>query len=201
MKELFVLDAAGYIYRAYFAIRNITNDKGESTNALFGFIRSFLKLVKDFNPQHIIAVFDGPNNSQSRSALYPAYKAHRAAMPPDLLYQIKWAHEFCQLYGLPMLSVAGVEADDTMGSIALWGAKQGAKIYLCSSDKDLCQLVNENIVMLDSYKENLILGPQEVENKFGVPPHLIVDYLALIGDSSDNVPGVPGIAQKPLQIS
>lgn len=196
MKNLFVIDASGYIYRAYFAIRNMTNDKGESTNALFGFIRSFLKLVKDFHPDHCVAVFDGPNNSQTRSTIYPAYKAHRSSMPPDLLYQMSWAQEFCQMYGLSTLSVAGVEADDTIGSIAIWGAKQGAKVYLCSSDKDLCQLVNEQIVMLDSFKENVILGPLEVENKFGVPPHLVVDFLSLTGDSSDNVPGIPGIGPK-----
>lgn len=196
MKNLYIIDASGVIYRAYFAIRGMTNDQGESTNALYGFIRSLLKLFKDVNPEHCVAVFDGPQNSRSRTAIYPAYKGHRASMPPDLIYQMRWAREFCSLYGIPMLDVEGVEADDTMASIAVWASLQGCHSYLCSSDKDLYQLVNENISILDIYKENLILGPKEVEEKFGVPPTLIADYLSLLGDSSDNVPGVPGIGAK-----
>lgn len=196
MKSLYVIDAAGYLYRSYFAIRSMTNDQGESTNALFGFVRSLLKLFKELSPDYCVAVFDGPNNSQSRSAIYPNYKAHRAGMPPDLLYQIHWAKEFCDLYGISQLSEPNVEADDTLAAIALWAEKQHFEVFLCTSDKDLTQVVNDKIKILDTFKDNLIMDIKGVEEKFGVPPHLIRDYLALTGDSSDNVPGVPGIGPK-----
>jgi DNA polymerase I len=196
MKKLYIIDASGVIYRAYFAIRGMTNDEGKSTNALYGFIRSLLKLFKDVHPDHCVAVFDGPHNSRTREEIYPAYKGHRAAMPPDLIYQMGWAREFCRLYGISLLDVEGVEADDTMASVAVFADSLGCHSYLCSSDKDLYQLVNDQISILDMYKENLVYTAKEVEEKFGVPPALIVDYLSLLGDSSDNVPGVPGIGAK-----
>lgn len=196
MKTLYILDASGYLYRSYFAIRNITNTKGESTNALFGFIRSVLKLFKDFHPDHFVAVFDGPHNAKSRTAIYSEYKAHRASMPPDLAPQIEWARQFCLLMGIPLLSVPEVEADDTMGSVAKWAAEHHAEVFLCTSDKDLCQMVNDKVKILNTHKENLILGPAEVEENFGVPPSKIVDLLAITGDSSDNVPGLPGFGPK-----
>lgn len=196
MKTLYILDAAGYIYRSYFAIRNMTNSKGESTNALFGFVRSVLKFLKDFKPEHTIAIFDGKDNARGRTAIYPAYKAHRQTMPPDLLHQIQWAKEFCGLIGLSVLDHEGVEADDTIGSIALYAAEKNTQVFICSTDKDLCQLVSPHISMIDTYKDNQIIGIEEVQQKFGVPPGLIVDYLALLGDASDNIPGVPGIGPK-----
>lgn len=196
MKTLYIVDASGYLYRSYFAIRNITNAKGESTNALFGFIRSLQKLRKDFNPEHLVAVFDGPHNIKKREAIYEDYKAHRKETPQDLIYQITWAQEACKLLGIPFLSVPEVEADDTMASVALWAVSHGAKAYLCTSDKDLCQLVNDQINILNTFKENQILGPKEVEQNFGVHPKQMVDYLAITGDSSDNVPGLPGFGPK-----
>lgn len=196
MDTLFVVDASSYLYSAYFAIRNMTNEKGESTNALFGFIRSLIKLRKDFNPTHLIAVFDGPNNGKKRKELYAEYKAHRLVTPPDLRYQIDRAQTFCNLMGVPMLSIPNVEADDTMGTIAVWASSQGAHVYLCSGDKDLGQLVNERVSMLNTYKDNFISGPAQIEESFGVPPSLMVDYLALVGDTSDNIPGLPGFGPK-----
>jgi len=196
MERLFVLDASGYIYRSYFAIKNMTNGKGESTNALFGFVRSLLKLLKDFQPEHFVAVFDGPNNAKARLEIYPQYKAHRAEMPLDLRAQIGWAEEFCSLMGLPTLKIPEVEADDTMGAVTKWAESLGAKVFLCTSDKDMAQLVDEHVFILNTHKDNLILDPKLVEETFGVPPHLIIDLLAMIGDASDNVPGVPGIGPK-----
>jgi DNA polymerase-1 len=196
MEKIYILDAAGYIYRSYFAIRNMTNSKGESTNALYGFARSVLKLFKDFHPEYLVAVFDGPNNGIARKNLYPEYKAHRSAMPADLRYQIDWAHQFCELMGIPLLNVPNVEADDTMGSIAQWAAHHKTHVYLCTSDKDMCQLVNDRISILNTHKDNLILGPKEVEENFGVPPEKIIDLLAIIGDASDNVPGLTGFGPK-----
>lgn len=196
MKTLYIIDAAGYIYRSYFAIPHMTNSKGESTNALFGFIRSLLKLFKDFHPDHLIAVFDGPQNIQKREAIYKDYKAHRAKMPPDLLHQIKWAETFCNYMGIANLSVTGVEADDTMGSIAVWAEQHETKVFLCTSDKDMAQLVNDNVSLLNTHKDNLILGPKEVEETWGVPPKLIGDFLSITGDSSDNIPGISGFGPK-----
>lgn len=196
MPPLFIVDASGYIYRSYFAIRNMTNPQGESTNALFGFIRSVQKLIKDFSAVDLIAIFDGPKNGKSREALFKDYKAHRAATPPDLIYQIDWARHWCDLAGISSLSIAEVEADDTIGSIAKWAAAEGREVFLCTSDKDLCQLVNGKIKILNTFKDNLILDAKGVEEAFGVKPDQIVDYLAITGDASDNVPGIQGIGPK-----
>jgi DNA polymerase-1 len=196
MEKLYILDASGYIYRSYFAIKNMTNAKGDSTNALFGFIRSVLKLFKDFGPKHFVSVFDGPNNGKLRKELYPEYKAHRSAMPEDLLYQINWAENFCELMGIPNLKVPGVEADDTMGCIAKWAAELNATVYLCTSDKDMCQLVNDKILILNTHKDNLILGEKEILENYGVNPNQIVDWLSITGDASDNIPGLPGFGPK-----
>ncbi len=196
MKNIYLIDGTGFIFRSYFAIRNMTNNKGLSTNAIFGFIRSLLKLQKDFSPEHLAVIFDGPNNSQSRKEIYADYKANRSAAPEDLPHQIQWAQDFCEKAGIPMLCVPGVEADDTIGSIALWAEKNHAKVFICSSDKDLCQLVNDNIHVLNVHKGNLILDSKKVEETFGVRPQQIVDYLAITGDQSDNVPGLNGFGPK-----
>lgn len=196
MESLYIIDASGYLYRSYFAIRNMTNGSGESTNALYGFIRSVLKIVNDFNATHCVAVFDGPDNAKPREALYPAYKANRDKMPGDLRYQIEWARTFCQLMNIPFLNIPEVEADDVMGSVALWAAAKNAKAYMCTTDKDMCQLIGGNIFAVNTYKDNLIIGPEQVEENFGVRPEQIIDYLAITGDASDNVPGLSGFGPK-----
>jgi DNA polymerase-1 len=196
MDRLFVIDASAYLYSAYFAIRNMTNAKGESTNALFGFVRSLTKLMKDFSPHHLVAVFDGPQCSKPRKELYSEYKAHRQGMPDDLFYQIERAQLMCRLLGVPWLSIPEVEADDTIGSIAVWAEELGSSVYLCSGDKDLCQLVNDKVFVLNTYKDNFIIGSKEVEAIHGVPPTQMIDYLAIVGDASDNVPGLPGFGPK-----
>lgn len=196
MERLFIIDASGYLYRSYFAIRNMTNPKGESTNAIFGFIRSIQKLFKDFQPTHAVAVFDGPRNAASRTAIYPEYKGHRAAMPDDLRYQIAWAQEYCLMAGIPFLNIAGVEADDTMASIATLFEKQESDVYICTSDKDMCQVVTEKVKLLNTFKENKIIGIEEVVLEWGVPPNKMIDFLAMTGDSSDNVPGLSGFGPK-----
>lgn len=196
MDKLYILDASGYLYRSYFAIRQMTNAKGESTNALFGFIRSVLKLMKDFQPTHMVSVFDGPANALSRTTMYADYKAHRKGMPKDLLYQISWAQQFCQLMGIPELMIPEVEADDTMGSVAQWAAQTRALVYLCTSDKDMCQMVTDSIFILNSFKDNQILGPEEVAQQFGVSPSQMIDFLSITGDASDNIPGLSGFGPK-----
>lgn len=196
MDPLYVIDASGYLYRSYFAIRGMTNDRGESTNAIYGFIRSIMKLRKDFDPKNLVCVFDGPKCGKMRRELYSEYKANRSAMPQDLRYQIDWAREFCDLAGIPQLNLPDVEADDTMGTIAKWAEKDHTKVYLCTSDKDMAQLVTDHVFILNTHKENLILDSKGVEETYGVPPTKIIDYLAIIGDSSDNVPGLSGFGPK-----
>ncbi len=196
-KKLFILDVSGYIFRAYHALPPMTNAGGEATHALFGFIRSVIKLVKDFGCEHIVAVFDGPDNKKQRLEIYEKYKANRVKeMHEDLPHQIQWAKQFCDLIGITHIEVGGVEADDTMGSIAVWAEAQGADVYLCTSDKDLCQLVEKHIFVLNTWKDNLIIDSAKVEEIYGVEPKQIIDYLAIVGDSSDNIPGLKGFGPK-----
>jgi DNA polymerase I len=196
-KKLFVLDVSGFIFRAYFALPPLNNSSGEATHALFGFIRSILKLYKDFQPHHLVAVYDGPENKKQRQELYEAYKAHRVREYEDLPEQIERAKEFCTLMGIPQVEIPGVEADDVMGSIAVWATSlPDTEVYLCTSDKDLCQLVNDRVFILNPWKENLIIDSAKVEEIYGVPPAQIVDLLAIVGDSSDNIPGLPGFGPK-----
>lgn len=196
MKSLYVVDASGVLYRSYFALTNMTNGKGESTNAIFGFIRAIFKLIKDFGPEGLVAVFDGPNNAKKRLEIYPEYKAHRLEMPSDLRHQITWARKFCEIYGIPFLNIPEVEADDAMGAIAVWGRSKGIDVFLCTSDKDMCQLVNGHVKIIHTHKDNLVIGWDQVIELFGVTPTQIIDYLAITGDASDNVPGLSGFGPK-----
>ncbi len=196
MKNLYVLDAVNLLFRSYYAIRPMTNLKGESTNALYGFIRSVFKIIKERSPEALIAVFDGPGNAETRKAIYSDYKIHREGMPADLYSQLELAILFCEYAGIASLCIPNVEADDVMGSIAKWASKKNITTYLCTSDKDLCQLVNEHVFVLNIHKEMLQLDREGVKQTYGVYPEQMVDLLALIGDTSDNIPGVRGIGEK-----
>lgn len=196
MNKLYIIDAINYLFRSYYAIGPMTNPSGLATGALYGFIRSIQKLIKTLETEHIVCVFDGPNNKKSRQKIYPAYKGHRKAAPEDLIPQFELAYKYCALAGIPTLSVEGVEADDVMGTIALWSEKNGAKTYLCTSDKDMAQLVNKDIFLLYPHKDNLLVDEEKVEALFGVKPNQILDYLAIMGDASDNIPGIPGFGPK-----
>jgi DNA polymerase-1 len=196
MDKLFIIDAVNYLFRSYYAIGPMTDDRGESTNALYGFIRSIQKLVKDFSPQYLVAVFDGPDNQKSRRAVYADYKAHRKETPRDLLIQFERAREFCELYGISVLCVEGVEADDTMASVAVWAQQAGADAYICSSDKDLMQLVNDHLFVIQPHKDNLLVNADKVRDLYGVRPNQMLDLLAIMGDASDNIPGLEGFGPK-----
>ncbi len=196
MNDIFVIDAVGYLFRSYYAIRGMTTPSGESTNALFGFIRSMQKIIKDFSPTHICAVFDGPNNKKTRTDLYEHYKANRSGMPEDLVPQLGWAMEFCEYAGISVLSIPGVEADDTIGTITTWARTHGANVHICSSDKDLCQLVGDGVELIYTHKENTRVDAQKVKEIYGVTPSQIIDYLAIVGDTSDNIPGLEGFGPK-----
>ncbi len=196
MKNLYILDAVSFLFRSYFAIGGMTNPRGDSTNALYGFIRSIQKIKKDFSPDTIVAVFDGPNNKRARTAIYKEYKSNREGMPEDLFPQLAWAHNYCKTAGIPYLSEEGVEADDLIGSIAKWAEQKGIEVFICSSDKDLCQLISDRVFMLNTHKNNLLIDRAMVEEIHGVKPEQIVDYLAIMGDKSDNIPGIPGFGPK-----
>lgn len=196
MKQFFIIDAIGFLFRSFFAIKGMKAPDGTPTNALYGFIRSIEKLFQDFPIAHGVAIFDGPQNKASRSAIYPDYKGHRSQMPDELFSQLALAHEFCQLYGIPLLSIPRVEADDVIGSVARWALKEGFHIHIVSQDKDLAQLVSPHIDLIQPHKDNLIVDEQKVVELYGVQPSQMVDYLAIIGDSSDNIPGISGIGPK-----
>lgn len=196
MNKIFIVDAVNYLFRSYYAISSMTNASGGSTSALYGFIRSLQKLIKQVQPQHLVCVFDGPENKQSRLSIYAEYKSHRKEGPADLYPQIEWAYEFCALAGIPVLCVPGVEADDVMASVALWAKKQGSTSFLCTSDKDMAQLVDEQILMMLPQKEYQIVDANKVVEIYGVRPDQILDYLAIMGDASDNIPGIPGFGPK-----
>lgn len=195
-KKLYVLDASGFLFRAYFALPPFTNAQGESTHALFGFIRSVLKLIKEHHPAHLVAVFEGKDNKEQRRAIYESYKAHRPTIAEDLPAQMDHARTFCDLFGIPRLELAGVEADDAMGSLVQLAKKEHAETYLCTADKDLAQLVDEETFLLNPWKEDLLIDAPKVKELFGVTPGQIPDLLALMGDTSDNIPGVKGIGPK-----
>lgn len=199
MKKLFVIDSLGYLFRSYYAIRNLSKKTGESTNALYGFIRAVLKIIKEFEPTHLVAVFDGPDNSKRRREIYPEYKKNRVNPPEDLPHQLQWAYEFCKLANIPCLRLEHVEADDAMAAIAKWAAKQDSEVFLCTSDKDLYQLVSDKIFVLNTHKNNLVLDAEKVKENFGVWPSQVHDYLSIIGDASDNIPGIKSFGPKTAQ--
>ena len=194
-QKLYAIDALNWIFRAYYAIAPMTNEQGQSTHAVFGFIRTLLKFLRDFGPDNLVVVIDGPDNKQKREALYSEYKSHRKESPQDLYPQIDLSEEFCKLYGISTLRIPGVEADDTIGAIAKH-FKDKFEIIICSSDKDLCQLVEDGVSLLNPFKENLKLDSDGVFGQFGIHPHQMVDYLSIVGDASDNIPGVEGVGPK-----
>jgi DNA polymerase I len=196
MNKIYIVDAVNYLFRSYYAISPMTNGTGGTTNALYGFIRSLQKLLKLVQPEHLVCVFDGPDNKQSRQSIYTEYKSHRKEGPEDLFPQIDWARQYCTLAGIPFLCVNGVEADDVMASVALWAKSQGATSYLCTSDKDMAQLVDDQIFMMLPQKDYQLVDAQKVFEIYGVHPHQILDYLSIMGDASDNIPGIPGFGPK-----
>lgn len=196
MKKIFLLDAVNYLFRSYYAIGPMLSPQGESTSALYGFIRSLQKLTKDFSPDYIVAIFDGPDNKKSRQRFFADYKMHRKQAPEDLYPQFEWASRYCQLAGIPFLCIEGIEADDAMASVALWAKKQGFTVFLCTSDKDLMQIIDDQIFMLQLHKNNLLVDTKKVKEIHGVEPTQMLDLLAIMGDSSDNIPGLPGFGPK-----
>jgi len=193
-EEIYLVDGSAYIYRAYHATGGLSNSKGFPTGAAFGFTNMIVKTLKDRSPKRIAVVFDakGPTFRHER---YPEYKANRPSMPEDLRLQIPKIHEIVDAYRLPSLAVEGFEADDIIAAITCKAREIGWNVVIVSGDKDLMQLVGEGVVMWDPQRD-AVYDEQGVEKKFGVPPSRILDFMALTGDTSDNIPGVPGVGQK-----
>jgi DNA polymerase-1 len=193
-KHLYLVDGSGYIFRAYFAIPPRNASDGTPTNATFGFTNMLIKLLRDSEADGLAVIFDHSAKT-FRNEVYPEYKAHRPPPPEDLIPQFAMIREATKAFNLPCIQMENYEADDLIATYARQAREAGVEVTIVSSDKDLMQLVDDGITMLDPMKDRMI-GPDEVVEKFGVPPEKVVEVQALAGDSVDNVPGVPGIGIK-----
>jgi DNA polymerase-1 len=191
---LILVDGSSYLYRAFHALPPLSTSRGEPTGAVYGVINMLRKLLSDYDPEHIAVVFDARGKT-FRDEMFEAYKANRPPMPEELAAQVEPLLTAVQAMGLPLLQVAGVEADDVIGTLAQRAASQGIPAVISTGDKDMAQLVDDHITLINTMTGTR-LDAQGVKEKFGVPPERIVDYLALVGDTSDNIPGVPRVGPK-----
>ena len=193
--SVLIVDGTAVAYRAFYAVRGLSTGAGQPTNALFGFVRMLRQLEARWRPDRIVVAFDGGSPAH-RLEKCPDYKAQRAPMPDDLRSQLPLINEYLEAAGIPMLLLKGQEADDVIATLADRAAQAGATVRLATSDKDLMQLVTEQVRLVPPTKTDEELDPAGVEAKTGVKPLQIVDWLALIGDTADNIPGVNGIGPK-----
>ncbi|MDD9179023.1 MULTISPECIES: DNA polymerase I [Aliivibrio] len=189
-----LVDGSSYLFRAYHAAPNFTNGDGQPTGAVYGVINMLRSLLKQFETDRIAVIFDAKGKT-FRNDMYPEYKANRPPMPDDLRCQIEPLHKLIKAMGLPLISIPGVEADDVIGTLASQASKAGIPVLISTGDKDMAQLVDENVTLINTMT-NVVMGPEGVVEKFGIGPELIIDYLALMGDKVDNIPGVPGVGDK-----
>ncbi len=192
---LYLIDGSSILYRAFFAIRHLSTRDGRPTNAIFGTLKMAQKLLKDHAPSHIAFVFDTAAPTFRHEA-FEAYKANRPDMPDDMAVQIAPAKDILRAMGLPVLEKDGYEADDLIGTLAREALEAGMETVIVTADKDMFQLVRKGVRILHTKKEDAVLDEAGVEEVFGVPPERVVDVLALWGDATDNIPGVPGIGEK-----
>ncbi|MDH3808575.1 MAG: DNA polymerase I, partial [Desulfuromonadales bacterium] len=192
-KRLFLIDGSSYIYRAYYAIRHLSNSQGMATNAIYGFTNMLLKVIRESQPDQLAVIYDSKGPT-FRKDLYPEYKANRSAMPEDLVPQIPYIKRVVEAFNLPGIEKAGYEADDIIATLASKFAAKGMEVTVVTGDKDLMQIVSDRVCLLDTMKDQ-VSGPAEVFKRFGGADK-VVEVQALAGDSSDNVPGVPGIGEK-----
>ncbi|MEY4210818.1 MAG: hypothetical protein RLZ92_1199, partial [Pseudomonadota bacterium] len=192
--QLILIDGSSFLFRAFHAVPPLTNAQGQPTNAVYGVSNMLRKLINDYNTPYFAVVFDAPGKT-FRHDLYDQYKAHRPPMPDELRVQIAPLHELIRCLGLPLIIEDGVEADDVLGSLAQNAERQGFKVIISTGDKDMAQLVTEHI-SLENTMTNTKMDVQGVVEKFGVQPEQIIDYLALMGDTVDNIPGVPKVGPK-----
>ncbi|MFC0269453.1 DNA polymerase I [Kushneria aurantia] len=189
-----LVDGSAYLYRAFHALPPLSTSTGEPTGAVRGVMSMLKSLIRQYPASPMAVVFDASGKT-FRDALYSDYKANRPPMPEELRAQVEPLHDCVRALGLPLLCVEGVEADDVIGTLARMATEAGRDAIISTGDKDMAQLVNEHITLVNTMKDET-LDVAGVEEKFGIPPHLIIDYLALMGDSVDNIPGVPGVGQK-----
>lgn len=193
-QHLVLVDGSSFLFRAYHAVPPLTNSKGEPTNAIYGVANMLRKLIADHNTEYFTVVFDAPGKT-FRNDLYDQYKAHRPPMPDDLRVQIEPLHNLIRAMGIPLIMEPGVEADDVLGALAQDAAKDGFDVVISTGDKDMAQLVTDRIT-LENTMSNTTMDIAGVVEKFGVKPEQIIDYLALMGDGADNIPGVPKVGPK-----
>ncbi|MFP5350748.1 MAG: DNA polymerase I, partial [Gammaproteobacteria bacterium] len=191
---LVLVDGSSYLYRAFHAMPNLANSRGEPTGAIYGVTNMLRKLLADYDPQYIAVVFDAKGKT-FRDDVYPEYKANRPPMPDALGQQVESIHAIVEAMGLPLLQIPNVEADDVIGTLARRAANDGMHTLVSTGDKDMAQLVDGHVTLVNTMTDT-VYDRDQVIAKFGVPPELIVDYLALVGDSVDNIPGVPGVGPK-----
>ena len=193
-KTLVLVDGSSYLFRAYHALPLLTNSKGEYTNAILGVTNMLKKLVETYPEAYFGVIFDAPGKT-FRNDMYPEYKANRASMPDELREQIKPLHQLIKAMGLPLVMEPGVEADDVIGTLAKQAEEEDLNVVISTGDKDIAQLVTNKTSLINTMN-NQWLDEEGVKEKFGVPPDMIIDYLALMGDTSDNIPGVPKVGPK-----
>ena len=193
-EKLLLVDGSSYLYRAFHALPDLRSSDGRPTGAIYGVLNMLQKLIKSERPDYLSVIFDTPAKT-FRHDIFPDYKANRQKTPEDLIAQIEPLHQLIINLGLPLIAVDGVEADDVIGTLALEADKKGIKTLIATGDKDMAQLVTENIHLIDTMKD-LRMGPAEVKEKFGIQPDRFIDYLTLAGDTSDNIPGVEKVGPK-----
>ena len=191
---LVLVDGSSYLYRAFHAFPPLTNSAGEPTGAMYGVLNMLKSLISQVQPSHIAVVFDAKGKT-FRDEMFEQYKSHRPPMPDDLRKQIQPLHDIIRALGIPLLVIEGVEADDVIGTLAVAASKANQKALISTGDKDMAQLVDDNIMLINTMN-NTLLDREAVIEKYGIPPELIIDYLALMGDSADNIPGVAGVGEK-----
>jgi len=194
---LILVDGSSYLFRAYHSPPHLTNSKGEATGAIYGVVNMLKSLLRQYNPSQMVVVFDAKGPT-FRNTMYTEYKAHRPPMPDDLRTQIEPLHQIIHALGLPLLCISGVEADDVIGTLAVQASAAGRHVLISTGDKDMAQLVDQHVTLINTMTDT-ILDPAGVREKFGVGPELIIDFLALMGDKADNIPGLPGVGEKTAQ--
>lgn len=195
---IILVDGSFYIHKVYYAFPPLKTSYGKPTWVIYGFIKILKSLIIRYHPIHVAVIFDAPGRT-FRDDLFKQYKSNRIKMPENLFNQIDSLYKIIYAMGVPILQIPYVEADDVIATLAVFYAKIGQIVLISTGDKDMAQIVSEKIHLIDTLSAN-ILSSEEIKKKFGVPPNLIADYLALTGDRSDNIPGVPGIGSKTAQI-
>ncbi len=194
MKSLYLVDVSNMFFRAFYAIPRLTNSKGMPTNALYGFVGMSVKLLRENRPDYMAYCFDLPE-ATFRDELYADYKANRSEMPEDLVPQMPYIRQITELLGIPILEAKGFEADDVIGTLARQAQQKNIDAVIVSGDKDFAQLVGPHICLYDTMK-NVRYSEKEVREKWGIPPEKMIDYLSIVGDTSDNIPGIKGVGPK-----